>query len=65
MHSHAAPIFGPDGRPLGALAVAAPVSRMTPELRDLIRVELRRAALDLTQNIGGNCPPAYPGKEAA
>ena len=65
VHSHAAPIFGPDGRPMGALAVAAPVSRMTAELRALIRAELRRAALDLTQNIGGSCPPAYPGKEAA
>lgn len=65
VHSHAAPIFGPDGRPLGALAVAAPVSRMTPELCALIRAELGRAALELTQSIGGTCPPAYPRKAAA
>ncbi len=65
VHSHAAPIFGPDGKPLGALAVAAPVSRMTPELRSQIRSELRRAALELTRDIGGICPPAYPRKEAA
>ena len=65
VHSHAAPVFGPDGTPLGALAVAAPVSRMTAELRDMIRAELRDAALKLTRDIGGTCPPAYPRKEAA
>ncbi|TDK51944.1 IclR family transcriptional regulator [Antarcticimicrobium luteum] len=65
VHSHAAPIFGPDSRPLGALAVAAPVSRMTPALRALIRSELRRAALELTRDIGGTCPPSYPGQAAA
>jgi len=65
VHSHAAPLFGPDGRPLGALAVAAPVSRMTPELHALIRTELRGAALELTRDIGGVCPPAYPKQEEA
>lgn len=65
VHSHAAPIFGPDGQPLGALAVAAPVSRMSPELRALIRAELRRAAQELTRDIGGTCPPGYPQRQAA
>ena len=65
VHSHAAPIFGPHGRPLGALAVAAPVTRMTTDLRTLIRSELRLAALELTRDIGGLCPPHYPRKEAA
>lgn len=65
VHSHAAPIFGLDGQPLGALAVAAPVSRMTPELRALIQAELRRAAQELTRDIGGTCPADYPGREAA
>ncbi|MDF1717417.1 MAG: IclR family transcriptional regulator [Antarcticimicrobium sp.] len=65
VHSHATPIFGADGRPIGALAVAAPVSRMTAELRALIRTELNRAALALTRDIGGSCPPAYPRRMAA
>lgn len=65
VHSNAAPIFGPDQMPLGALAVAAPVSRMTTAQKALIRSELRRGALDLTQRIGGFLPPDYPRKEAA
>lgn len=65
VHSHAAPIFGPDGKPLGAIAVAAPVTRMTAQARALIRAELRRAALDLTQGIGGLCPADYPRQVAA
>ncbi|MDK3018975.1 IclR family transcriptional regulator [Pseudodonghicola flavimaris] len=65
VHSHAAPIFGPDGKPLGAIAVAAPVTRMTPEARRLIRTELRLAALGLTQSIGGICPPGFPRQVAA
>ncbi|MCV2887855.1 IclR family transcriptional regulator [Ruegeria aquimaris] len=60
VHSHAAPIFGPDQTPIGALAVAAPVSRMTPELKALIRAEIKSSALALTQRIGGFCPASYP-----
>lgn len=65
VHSHAAPIFDANTRPIGALAVAAPVSRMTPDLKQLIRVELKIAALDLTRRIGGFCPPDYPQSNAA
>ncbi|WP_372571145.1 IclR family transcriptional regulator [Ruegeria jejuensis] len=65
VHSHAAPIFGPDQRPIGALAVAAPMSRMTVDLKSRIRRELKAAALDLTQRIGGFCPPDYPQEQAA
>lgn len=65
VHSHAAPIFGADQRPIGALAVAAPVSRMTPELQSKIRTELKAAALDLTRRIGGFCPADYPSDQAA
>ncbi|MCE8547411.1 IclR family transcriptional regulator [Ruegeria pomeroyi] len=61
VHSHAAPIFGADQRPIGALAVAAPVSRMTVELKSRVRTALKAAALDLTQRTGGFCPPGYPG----
>lgn len=65
VHSHAAPIFGADQRPVGALAVAAPVSRMTPAHRRTVRAELKRAAHSLTQRIGGFCPPDYPMEHAA
>jgi len=65
VHSHAAPIFGANQTPIGALAVAVPVSRMTPALATLIRSELINSAADLTQRIGGFPPPAYPQKVAA
>ncbi|MFC3118587.1 IclR family transcriptional regulator C-terminal domain-containing protein [Jhaorihella thermophila] len=65
VHSHAAPVFGADQRPIGALAVAAPVSRMTPAQRATIRAELRAAARDLTQRTGGFFPPEYPQEAAA
>jgi DNA-binding IclR family transcriptional regulator len=65
VHSHAAPIFGPDTHPLGALAVATPSSRMTDQLRTQIRAELRQCARDLTQRIGGFFPAGYPHEEIA
>jgi DNA-binding IclR family transcriptional regulator len=65
VHSHAAPIFGADQRPIGALAVAAPVSRMTPAARLAVRAALKRAARSLTQRSGGFCPAGYPQEDAA
>jgi DNA-binding IclR family transcriptional regulator len=65
VHSHAAPIFGANQVPIGALAVAVPVSRMTPALATLIRSELMDCAQDLTQRIGGFPPPSYPQQVAA
>ncbi|MEY8841333.1 IclR family transcriptional regulator, partial [Cribrihabitans sp. XS_ASV171] len=65
VHSNAAPIFAADQRPIGAVAVAAPVSRMTPALRNLIRSQVKAAALELTQKIGGFCPAHYPQDQAA
>jgi DNA-binding IclR family transcriptional regulator len=65
VHSHAAPIFGADKYPIGALAVAAPVSRMTPAARQAIRAGLKRGARSLTQRTGGFCPPTYPQEETA
>ena len=65
VHSHAAPVFGPDQRPIGALAVAAPVSRMTETLKQTIRAELAAGARDMTQRIGGLYPPSFPAARAA
>ena len=60
VHSHAVPIFGPDCLPIGALAVAAPMSRMSAAQLDLIPAALRRAGTDLTQRTGGMAPTVYP-----
>ncbi|MFT4960129.1 MAG: DNA-binding IclR family transcriptional regulator [Paracoccaceae bacterium] len=60
VHSHAAPVFGPDMRPIGALAVAAPVSRMTGRTRTVIQQQVAEQALELTKQTGGFCPPDFP-----
>ncbi|UWQ54653.1 IclR family transcriptional regulator [Leisingera caerulea] len=60
VHSHAVPVFGPDRQVIGALAVAAPVSRMTAEQKQLILAALRRAGASLTHRIGGSAPADYP-----
>lgn len=60
VHAHAAPVFGAGEAPIGAIAVAAPVSRMTPAQKRIIEAELRRAARDLTLRTGGFWPADYP-----
>ncbi len=60
VHTHAAPVFGADQHPLGALAVAAPASRMTPQLQSTIRDELHACAQALTLRTGGFQPSEYP-----
>lgn len=60
VHSHAVPIFGPDRQPIGALAVAAPVSRMSAAQKELIPAALRQAGQTLTHRIGGSPPAVYP-----
>ena len=61
VHSHAAPVFGADRRPIGALAVAAPVARVTDATRPAIRDRVARHAADLTRRIGGFPPDGFPG----
>ena len=65
VHSHAAPVFGSDGLPIGALAVAAPVARVTPDRAALIRRVVLAGAIELTRAIGGFVPDAFPRAEAA
>lgn len=60
VHSHAVPVFGPGQQVIGALAVAAPVSRMTAEQKSLIPAALQRAGATLTHRIGGSAPADYP-----
>ncbi|WP_109465038.1 IclR family transcriptional regulator [Albibacillus kandeliae] len=65
VHSHAAPVFGPEGLPIGALAVAAPVARVTEEQKQVIRTELAACARAMTEAIGGLLPPTFPAACAA
>ncbi len=59
VHSVATPVFGPDARPIGALAIAAPVARMTPEMITLCQTQLARSAADLTRRTGGFAPAGF------
>jgi DNA-binding IclR family transcriptional regulator len=59
VHSHAAPIFDASQTVIGALAVAAPVSRMGPEQRLTIRRAVKQHALDLTRLLGGFPPDDF------
>ncbi len=52
----ALPIFGPDGHASGALAVATPTSRMTPDHARAILAALMPAARDATRGLGGRVP---------
>ena len=65
VHSNAAPVFDATGHPMGAIAVAAPMTRMTPDRRALIRTAVMEAGATLTRRLGGFPPDAYPGDVAA
>lgn len=60
--SYAAPFFGIDQIATGALAVAIPVSRHTPEMQDAIKATLRAGAITLTEELGGIVPQALKTK---
>lgn len=62
VHSHAAPVFDAQQRCYGAVAVAAPVARMTDTLRAVIRAEVPRAALEMTRLLGGFPPASFKTK---
>jgi len=54
-----APIFGPAGTAIGAVAVASPLSRLTPDFEAQIAAATRRAALEATRLFAGTAPPAF------
>jgi DNA-binding IclR family transcriptional regulator len=56
--SLAVPLFAPGGQVVGALGVAVPISRMTPDLHATIRREVTAAAVDIITLWGGHVPPA-------
>lgn len=55
----ALPLFGPDGWAVGALAVATPAARMTPETRARILAALAPAARAATEGLGGRVPDTH------
>ncbi len=61
--SHAAPIFDARSNCIGAMAVAAPVSRMTDPLRTMIRDNLLAHARQTTRILGGFPPDTFPTRE--
>ena len=60
VHSHAAPIFDSTMAPIGAIAVASPVTRMTPEKSAQIKELVRQSAAKFTRLTGGFAPADYP-----
>lgn len=60
VHSFASPVFGADARPVGAIAVAAPVGRMTKSLGKETSAALIALARDLTNRSGGFLPRDFP-----
>lgn len=63
VHSHAAPVFDAEGIAMGAVAVAAPTTRMNPDLAAGIRAAVKAQALRLTAMLGGLTPQDYPKNE--
>lgn len=55
----AAPLFGPDGNPVGAIAVATPTHRMTGELSGKIARAVMAAAVTASRAMGGEPPQDY------
>jgi len=53
VHGIAAPVFDHNAQASGAIAVATPVSRITPETSRQIEGAVYRAALDITKALGG------------
>lgn len=58
--SRAAPIFDATGQPLGAIAIAVPMSRATPDVITTHTAALRDAAPRITAALGGVIPDTYP-----
>lgn len=66
VHSIAAPVFAGGGDCIGALAIAAPATRVDAQLRALMIAEAVRGANELTLKWGGQPPvPAAPAPEIA
>ena len=58
--SHATPVFNAEAQCIGAIAVAAPVTRMSEELRTTIRQGILKHGCLLTRQLGGFLPAGFP-----
>ncbi|MCB1328951.1 MAG: IclR family transcriptional regulator, partial [Maritimibacter sp.] len=58
--SHAAPVFDNAARVVGAVAVAAPVTRMSDDLATRVRAAVIDKARHLTRLTGGFLPQGFP-----
>lgn len=56
----AMPVFGADGKLMGALSLSGPVPRLTPERAKIVGAILAKAAWNLTRTLGG--PPEVTAK---
>lgn len=63
--SHASPVFDSSTKCIGAVAVAAPVSRSTKTLRKMIRGAVADHARRLTRLTGGFLPESFPREATA
>jgi hypothetical protein len=60
--SQGAPLFDASAKPIGALSVAVPSVRATPEKMSAIRAALLPAAAAATRSLGGVQPVAAAGR---
>lgn len=60
--SQAAPVFGPGGEVAGALSVAIPSVRATPEKLASVTGQLAAGVLEATRAMGGAMPPDHAAK---
>lgn len=65
VHSHAVPVFDAQSACIGAVAIAAPVTRMDNDLQRLIQRELLDQTTQLTRLLGGFPPTGFPQAVAA
>ena len=54
----AAPVFGPGGKPVGALSLSGPKERFTEDSILWMRRELAEAAAEISESLGGEFPAA-------
>jgi IclR family transcriptional regulator, acetate operon repressor len=59
VHGIASPVFDARTAPIGAIAVATPVSRVTRETSLQIRQAVHRAGLEITRMLGGKPPETF------
>ena len=55
----AAPVFGLDGSPVGAISVCGPLARFDHESRDRIVPHLLKAAHDISRSLGWHAGPPH------